>query len=105
MSRKSKEADILLTIQALQGPRKLSCRKAAKTFNVPKSTLRARLHGRDERATCRPNSAKFTETEEETLVQYIIDLDSRGFPPRLYSVTDIADRVLEIRDGGRVGKL
>jgi hypothetical protein len=37
------------------------------------------------------------------IVQYILDLDSKGFPPRLYGVEDMANRLLAERNAGRVG--
>jgi hypothetical protein len=37
------------------------------------------------------------------IVQYILDLDSRGFAPNLAAVREMADRVLSLRDGGHVG--
>jgi hypothetical protein len=43
-------------------------------------------------------------TEEQTIVRYILNLDSRGFAPRLCEVADIADKVLAIRGGAPVGK-
>ena len=43
-------------------------------------------------------------TEEQTIVRYILDLDSRGFAPRLYKVADMADKLLGIRGGEPVGK-
>jgi hypothetical protein len=46
-----------------------------------------------------------TELEEEVIVQYIIDLDIRGFGPRLASVEDIVNNILETRGGKRVRKL
>jgi hypothetical protein len=48
---------------------------------------------------------KLTELEEEVIVQYILDLDSRGFAPRLAGVEDIVNYLLETRGGKRVGKL
>jgi hypothetical protein len=43
-------------------------------------------------------------TEEQTIVQYILDLDSQGFVPQLCEVADIADKLLAIRSGEPVGK-
>ena len=37
------------------------------------------------------------------IVQYILDLDSKGFPPRLCGVEDMANRLLAERNAGRVG--
>ena len=38
------------------------------------------------------------------IIRYILDLDSRGFTPRLASVKDIANYILESRGADRVGK-
>jgi hypothetical protein len=51
------------------------------------------------------NSRKLTDLEESVIVQYILDLDSKGFPPRLSGVEDMANRLLAERDAGRVGAL
>ena len=47
---------------------------------------------------------KLTTTKEQTIIRYILDLDSRGFAPRLCEVADIADKLLSIRGGELVGK-
>ena len=38
------------------------------------------------------------------IVRYILNLDSRGFAPRLCEVADIADKLLAVRGGTPVGK-
>ena len=38
------------------------------------------------------------------IVQYILDLDSRGFPRRLIAVEDMANQLLAERDASKVGK-
>ena len=43
------------------------------------------------------NSRKLTDLEESTLVQYILDLAAKGFPPRLPVVGDMANRLLAMR--------
>ncbi|KFZ22954.1 hypothetical protein V502_02567 [Pseudogymnoascus sp. VKM F-4520 (FW-2644)] len=49
------------------------------------------------RRDCTPNSRKLTPYEESALVQYILDLDSRGFPPRPQAVQEMADLLLSER--------
>src|ERR1700722_2952353 len=62
------------------------------------------LHaGRTPRRDIQANSRKLTDLEESVIVQYILDLDSKGFPPRLCGVEDIANRLLAERNAGRVG--
>ena len=51
-----------------------------------------------------PNSRKLTDLEEQTIIQYVLDLDSRSFPPRLSDVEDIANKLLADRDAPPVGK-
>jgi len=48
---------------------------------------------------------KLTKLEEETILRNILKLDLRGFVPRLASVEDMANYLLESRGGQRVGKL
>ena len=57
------------------------------------------------RPETKPNCYKLNDLEEETLVRYILDLDIRGFVPRLASVEDMANYILESRGRKRVGKL
>jgi hypothetical protein len=59
--------------------------------------------GQQSRHDIPANSRKLTDLEEAIIIQYILDLDSKGFPPRLSSMEDIADRLLAERDAGRVG--
>jgi hypothetical protein len=37
---------------------------------------------------------KLLKTEEEVIVEHILDLCERGFPPRLAAVKDMADSLL-----------
>jgi hypothetical protein len=47
---------------------------------------------------------KLLKTEEEVIIQHILDLDARGFPPRLTAVKDIADSLLAERHYDPVGQ-
>jgi len=104
MPPQSKESDINLAIQAMQRDKTLSRRRAAKIYNVPESTLRDRMNGRTPKPESRPAAHRLTVTEEEALVQYVLDLDARGFPPQYAGVEDMANLLLAQRDAGRVGK-
>jgi hypothetical protein len=50
-----------------------------------------------------PNLWKLSNLEEDTLLEFIVDLDSRGYPPRLSGVEQMANRLLDARDAPRVG--
>ena len=102
MSVQIQEGRIILAIEALCTTRKMSVRQAAKTYNVPETSLRARMKGRVARAETRSAMLKLT-SEEETRVRRILDLDSRGFPPRIIGVEDMANLLLAARDAKRVG--
>jgi len=104
MTSAQKEAQLLLAIQAIQNTPKLSIRRAAATYNVSHTTLRARLNGRQTRRDTIPKSQKLTELEEIAIVQRVIELDSQAFPPRLSAVEDMANRLLRDRDTACVGK-
>jgi hypothetical protein len=105
MEIQSQEARIILAIEAIRASKSLSCRKAAKIYNVPESTLRDRMTGRTPLNERRPAVHKLTKLEEEVIVRKILESDSRGFAPRLAGVEDMANFILESRGGGRVGKL
>jgi hypothetical protein len=79
--------------------------QAAVIYTIPESTLRDRLAGKRARRDCEPKSKKLTKLEEEVIVRHILELDSRGFAPTLCAVRDMADKLLNERDGGQVGKL
>lgn len=93
-----------MAIEAIQRDRKLSRRKAATIYNVPEATLRHRMNGRVAKQESRHAAHRLTITEEEAVVQYILDLDTRGFAPRHAGVEDMANLLLTRRNGGRVGK-
>lgn len=71
---------------------------------MSQTTLRARMNGRSARQDLQPNSTRLTKLEEEVMVRRVLDLDLRGFSPRLADVEDIANLLLADRNAGRVGK-
>jgi len=101
----SNEVDVLLTLSALNRGQIQSVKRAAALFNVPKTTLRRRAAGVNARRDCQPNSRKLTELKEEVIIGHILNLASRGFPPSLNYVRNMADRLLAARSAGQVGKL
>ncbi|APA15585.1 hypothetical protein sscle_15g103550 [Sclerotinia sclerotiorum 1980 UF-70] len=53
----------------------------------------------------RANCYKITQLEEKVIVEYIFDMDRRGFPPKIKGVEDMANYILESRNAKKVGKL
>jgi hypothetical protein len=76
MPEQSKEARILMAIEALRSNPKLRVYTAAKTYDVPRTTLRQRMSGMTSRAEIRPKNRLLTELEEKVLLQHILDLDA-----------------------------
>jgi hypothetical protein len=99
----SHEADIHLAILALDQRQILTERSAAQTYEVSRTTLQRRRAGTRARRDCQPNSRKLTKLEEEVIIRYILDLDSRGFAPTYEAVRDMADKLLAARGAGQVG--
>jgi hypothetical protein len=100
-----KESKIILAIEAIRTSKKLSRRKAAKIYGVPFSILNDRMNGRTSLRESRPVITNLTILEEEVIVRNILDMESRGFAPRLAGVEDIANYILKSRGGKRVSKL
>ena len=93
----TKENQIQLALQALKQDATLSIRRAAALYSVPESTLRSRRAGKQYLPDRRPKSMRLTPTEEEVIVQQVLDLDARGFSPRLTDVKAMADALLAKR--------
>ncbi|KAJ3453284.1 hypothetical protein MRS44_017531 [Fusarium solani] len=104
MSESNTEAKTLLALQALQNDPKLSIRRAASIYEVNEHRLRRRQNGIQSRRDYITPSRRLSDLEEQIIVQFILDLDSRGFPPRLRGVEEMANRLLADRGASPVGK-
>lgn len=103
MASTSNENRVILALQALNRDPKLSARAAAKIYNVPRTTIQRRRDNIPSRRDSTPNLRKLSDLEESTIIQYILDLDARSFPPRLCGVQDMANRLLADRDAPPIG--
>jgi hypothetical protein len=95
--RVEQEGRLLLAIQAIKNQEFTSIRRAAEVFDVPRSTLSARLNGITYRADSRANCHKLTQYEEKSLHKWIISLDDRGAAPRPNIVREAANILLKAR--------
>lgn len=104
METPCKEAQLILAIEAMKKDPRLSARSAANIYSVSHATLSRRLKGTTSRYDSVPNSRNLTLLEEQTVVERILDLDSRSYPPRLRDVEDMANILLTERGALRVGR-
>ena len=97
-ARKSTEQEgrICLAIEAIQKQQIPSVSEAAHQFNIPRSTLR-RLNGVANRSDIRANGHKLSILEEESLLKWVISIDSRGAAPRQSHVREMANILLAER--------
>jgi hypothetical protein len=104
MPRKPNEAKVFLALQAIQSSQKISLRRAAQIYEVPRVTLARRARGTQPQAGRRDKQRPLTEPEEEEVIRHVIDLDARGFSPRIDHIRDMANRLRETRGALPIGK-
>ena len=95
--RVQNEANIYLALEAFKKGQIGTIGAAARAYKVSRMTLTRRLEGTMSRRDTTPNSRKLTPTEEESLLQRILELDKQGFPPRISTVREFANIILESR--------
>ncbi len=88
------EGRIALAIQAFKRGQFKSLRAATTSYDVPYSTVYDRVNGRPSRRDSQPANRKLTDTEESTLVQWILSMDQRGLSPRSDYVRQMANLLL-----------
>jgi hypothetical protein len=93
----NQEGKILLALDDIKNGRIKSLRAAAKLYDIPLTTLHSRLHGQTSREDIRPPSHKLTQYEEDSLVEWILSMDSRGAAPRPATVVEMANILLATR--------
>ncbi|RJE17441.1 Pogo transposable element, partial [Aspergillus sclerotialis] len=103
-SSTEQEGKIQLALLAYKNKEFPSIRETARRFQVPHATLQRRCNGQTFRPDTRANNYKLTLNEEESLLQWILSMDTRGSAPRPSIVRDMANILLAKRGGGVVGK-
>ena len=91
------EARLLLAKQSFQTNQNSSQRQISASYDIPRSTLQYRLKGGKPRGESNHQKRKLQQYEERALVQWILDLDRRGFPPQIIDVRRMANALLEKR--------
>ena len=102
----TQEVRIQLALDAIQasgmkpdGQHKLSLRRAAKDFDVPRSTLTGRYNGTRTRKEAHECEQKLKPTQEEILVEWIKVMGQQGVPLTPCALLDYASDIC----GGPVG--
>ena len=101
----SKEAKVILALEAIRNDKNLSLQAATKLYNVLESTLNSRRASISARRNTTPNSRRLTDSEEKVIIQYVLELALRSFLLRLYGIEDIANQLLHVCDAPPIGKL
>ncbi|OQD74715.1 hypothetical protein PENANT_c169G06617 [Penicillium antarcticum] len=92
------EERLLLAIKAMEDGQYLSAAAAARAFNVPVSTLKHRIKGRQFRDESRASGHKFTVLEEESMEKWLLSMDSRGAALTHALLRDMANLLLRSRE-------
>ena len=75
-----RDSRLSFAIAVYQNNKKLKPTALARTYDVPKTTLLQRLRGTPSRSEAVSVNQKLHPVKEQSLVQWILDLDRRGFP-------------------------
>lgn len=92
----NREGKILLALDDIKNGRIKSICAAAKLYNIPRSILQTCACGVSI-AERRNHGHKLTQLEEDSLVDWIISMDSRGAAPRPATVAEMANIPLAAR--------
>lgn len=74
MPQSLNESRVILALEAIKNDKNLNVRAAAKIYDVPAMTICDRRDGRTARCDTRPNSINLMESEEQAIIQYVLEL-------------------------------
>jgi hypothetical protein len=100
----TQETRIILAIKTIRSSKKLNKYYIVKIYKILYTTFSYRITSRTYCPESKANYYKLTDLEEDTIVRYILDLDSRGFMSRLASVKNITNLLLESQGVLYIGK-
>jgi hypothetical protein len=100
-----RESMLQLALADLESGKYTSIRQAAKAYDVPRSTLADRQHGKLPRSAAHEQQQRLTPTQEEFLTEWILEQDLQGCAPSHTRVREMAVRILRMNgDTGPLGK-
>jgi hypothetical protein len=97
-----KESRIQLAVSDYKKSNLTSIKEAV--HGVAYGTVRDRLNGLQTKCHTIPRTRKLSVDQESALVKYILNLNSRGFPPKPRYVREMANALLAQDGNGKVGK-
>lgn len=95
----------MLAIAAIKNQEISTIHEAARLFDVPCTTLEHCLVSHTTCAETRANGHKLTETEEESLIQWILSMNQHGAAPWPATVQEMVNLLLKARGSTPVQKL
>lgn len=90
-----REENIILAFKALKKDSHVSIRRVAKAFGIPETTLRRRRAGGLDRRSSHAHCRKMSPEKKKYLVDWIIDLDQKGFAPNYNTARDMATLMIQ----------
>ena len=93
----SSDTRMELAIAELKRNPAISQRQLAKEYNVPRSTLQARIHGRKSAKTYHEESQRLSVIEERALIGWIEQMTEWGWPPRIQHLESMAKNLLNAK--------
>lgn len=81
----------LISYKAIKDGKYPSAAAAARSFDVPVTTLKYRLNGRESLAEKRPTGHIFTGIEEQSMEDWLLDMDARGAALTIPMLRDMAN--------------
>ena len=88
---------MLLAMKAIQNGRITTVAAAARSFDIPRTTLADRLKGTPNLYEARGIGYKFTQLEEESIQDWLISMDQRGAALTIAMLKDMANLLLKYR--------
>ena len=102
----SKESAIQDAISEINSGSYKSERVVAKVYGVPRSTLRGRIRGDHSHTIAHSNQQRLSPEQEEYVVEWILEEDSRAQPPSHPRAREMVTRILQMNGDSRpLGKL
>ncbi|KAI1000169.1 hypothetical protein K3495_g8029, partial [Podosphaera aphanis] len=102
----SKESAIQDAISEINSGSYKSERAVAKAYGVPRSTLRSRIRGDHSHTIAHSNQQRLSPEQEEYVIEWILEEDSRAQPPSHPRAREMVTRILQMNGDSRpLGKL